>query len=189
MGSIVGKRGGLRSVAFPMVCVCLVAAAGGAAAEDVAAEAAPFRVRVPYIEAARALERALQAADQRLAEPACLEVLTDFRDASARTLEEALGANGVSARAYLRWIVFAQDRGSKACMTNGTVAATEPGSRVVFVCPRSFAEMARSDPDRAEATVIHEMLHSLGLGENPPSSKEITKRVLLRCASSQRQAQ
>jgi hypothetical protein len=29
--------------------------------------------------------------------------------------------------------------------------------------------------------VIHEMLHSLGLGENPPSSREITKQVTARC--------
>jgi hypothetical protein len=31
------------------------------------------------------------------------------------------------------------------------------------------------------AVIIHEMLHSLGLGENPPSSKEITLRVMQRC--------
>jgi hypothetical protein len=29
--------------------------------------------------------------------------------------------------------------------------------------------------------VIHEFLHSLGLGENPPSNVEITKQVLTRC--------
>jgi hypothetical protein len=33
----------------------------------------------------------------------------------------------------------------------------------------------------AEAVIIHEMLHTLGLGENPPSSTEITFRVLNRC--------
>jgi hypothetical protein len=33
----------------------------------------------------------------------------------------------------------------------------------------------------AEALVIHEMLHSLGLGENPPPSDEITARVRARC--------
>ena len=79
--------------------------------------------------------------------------------------------------------MFAQDQGSKACRTKGTVAVTEPGSRVVFICARSFLEMALSAPERAEATVIHEMLHSLGLGENPPSSNEITERVLSRCVS------
>jgi len=29
--------------------------------------------------------------------------------------------------------------------------------------------------------IIHEMLHTLGLGENPPSSREITQRVNERC--------
>jgi hypothetical protein len=29
--------------------------------------------------------------------------------------------------------------------------------------------------------VIHEMLHTLGLGENPPSTFEITERVKQRC--------
>jgi hypothetical protein len=29
--------------------------------------------------------------------------------------------------------------------------------------------------------VIHEMLHTLGLGEDPPSSFEITERVRRRC--------
>jgi hypothetical protein len=29
--------------------------------------------------------------------------------------------------------------------------------------------------------VIHEMLHTLGLGENPPSTFEITARVRDRC--------
>ncbi len=177
MGSIGRKRRGLWSV----VIGCIVAPSWGAAAEDAVAEAARFRVRMPHIEAAQALKRALNAADRRLAEPSCLEVLTDFSDATGRTLKEALDASEASARTYLKWIVFAQDQGSSACKTQATVAVTEPGSRVVFICARAFLAMARADPDRAEATVIHEMLHSLGLGENPPRSKEITERVLSRC--------
>jgi hypothetical protein len=35
----------------------------------------------------------------------------------------------------------------------------------------------------AEVYVIHEMLHTLGLGENPPSSQEITQAVVKRCAN------
>jgi hypothetical protein len=33
----------------------------------------------------------------------------------------------------------------------------------------------------AEAILIHEILHTLGLGENPPSSAEITRQVWRRC--------
>lgn len=37
-------------------------------------------------------------------------------------------------------------------------------------------------PQRAELVVLHEALHTLGLGENPPGSLEITQRVGDRCA-------
>jgi hypothetical protein len=29
--------------------------------------------------------------------------------------------------------------------------------------------------------IIHEMMHTLGLGENPPTTFEITERVMARC--------
>jgi hypothetical protein len=140
-------------------------------------------VRVPDGETAHALRRALVGADRRLAEPRCLEVLTDFTDTAGRTLKEVLDAHGVSAQTYLRWIVFSDGRSPGACSSKGTVAVTAPGSRVVFICPRAFVEAVRGTPEDAEATLIHEMLHTLGLGENPPSTRAITKRVLARCAS------
>ena len=57
---------------------------------------------------------------------------------------------------------------------------TLPGSKVVYVCPEQFRKVSRQ-PRKAQATVIHELLHTLGLGENPPSSREITRRVIERC--------
>jgi len=54
------------------------------------------------------------------------------------------------------------------------------GTPRVFVC-RSFVERQVGDPWTAENMVIHEMLHTLGLEENPPSSREITRRVNDRC--------
>jgi hypothetical protein len=50
------------------------------------------------------------------------------------------------------------------------------------VCP-SLGRLAAAEPGRAEAIVIHEVLHSLGLGENPPSSEDITAAVERRCRS------
>jgi hypothetical protein len=54
----------------------------------------------------------------------------------------------------------------------------------VFVC-RTFAEVQLRQPGVAESMVIHEILHTLGLGENPmpgqPTSIEITQRVEARC--------
>ena len=38
------------------------------------------------------------------------------------------------------------------------------------------------DPIRKSAVVLHETLHTLGLGENPPSSAVITQRVIWSCA-------
>jgi len=163
--------------------VCSGAASRDAAAADNALETAPFRVRVPNNEVAQAVTRALAGADRLLAEPACQEVLTDFHDASGRTLKEVLDGNDVSARAYLRWVVFSDGRGLKACSSKASLAVTEPGSRVVFICPTPFVEAAGGNPDDVEATLIHEMLHSLGLGENPPSSRDITRRVRARCGS------
>jgi hypothetical protein len=166
-----------------MTWVCSVAASRDAGAADDTPEAAPFRVRVPHNDVAQAVKRALAGADRLLAEPACLEVLTDFRDASGRTLKEVLDRSDVSARGYLRWIVFSDGRGLKACSNKASLAVTEPGSRVVFICPTAFVEAAWGNPEEAEATLIHEMLHSLGLGENPPRSREITERVRVRCGS------
>jgi hypothetical protein len=183
VGSIGREWGGLWSVAFFMTSVCSVAASRDAEAADNTPEAAPFRARVPNNEVAQAVTRALAGADRLLAEPACQEVLTDFRDASARTLKEVLDGSDVSARGYLRWIVFSDGRGLKACSSKATLAVTEPGSRVVFICPTAFVEVMSGSPEEAEATLIHEMLHSLGLGENPPRSREITERVRVRCGS------
>jgi hypothetical protein len=47
----------------------------------------------------------------------------------------------------------------------------------VRVCP----QVARQDGVTVELVLIHELLHSLGLGENPPSSAEITRQVTKRC--------
>ena len=48
---------------------------------------------------------------------------------------------------------------------------------MIRVCP----QMARQRPDHAEIVVLHEMLHSLGLRENPRRSAEITRQVEARC--------
>ena len=48
----------------------------------------------------------------------------------------------------------------------------------MFVCGTSFRRLSQGE--RANA-LIHEMLHTLGLRENPPGSAEITRRVAERC--------
>jgi TolB-like protein/DNA-binding winged helix-turn-helix (wHTH) protein/Tfp pilus assembly protein PilF len=68
----------------------------------------------------------------------------------------------------------------ESCTAGLTYAFTTPGSRVIFVCGPQFM---RAFPTLAEEVVIHEVLHSLGLGENPPSSREITAQVRERCGT------
>jgi hypothetical protein len=52
---------------------------------------------------------------------------------------------------------------------------------VVRVCVDELKRIWQKDKQYTTAALIHEMLHSLGLGENPPSSNEITARVLQMC--------
>src|SRR5260370_34447302 len=54
-----------------------------------------------------ALRRAVMGARQRLAQPECQQVVSEFKDASGRTLQERLDAQGQTAASHLRLIVFA----------------------------------------------------------------------------------
>jgi hypothetical protein len=84
--------------------------------------------------------------------------------------------------AYLARLVLRQGeipRGSGRCASAGAAAFTAGGA-AVFVCETSFRTLSRGA--RANA-LIHEMLHTLGLRENPPSSAEISRRVAERCGS------
>src|SRR5262249_21796735 len=123
MGSKSRTRGGYP-FALLFSLVSAVAAASGARAAESAPEETPFRVKGLHGDAAWAVKRVLTAADALLAEPTCQQVLTDFRDASGRTLKEVLDEHDVSARTYLRWISFSDGRDTKACRTTATLAAT-----------------------------------------------------------------
>jgi hypothetical protein len=118
----------------------------------------------------------------RLGEPECGQVLTDFADASGRSLRANLDASTSSIDDYLfRWVWFVDEDASPQCRTSDATAAyTGVGDRVVRVCPAQFLRLA-ADPAAADVVIIHEMLHTLGLAENPPSSAEITRAVERRC--------
>jgi hypothetical protein len=61
------------------------------------------------------------------------------------------------------------------------LAVTTVGSRVIYLCSARFRAVAEKNGAYVEAAIIHEALHALGLGENPPTSELITERVLARC--------
>jgi hypothetical protein len=159
--------------------VCLVGGAGahaGAADRGPAARTpAPRAVledEIPDLKWARGRAR------ERLGRPECLAVLTDFKTVTGQRLDEVLRASGRTAQEQLDLLVFESGLGRSLCDRRVSVAFTQIHSPVVAICLRPFTLLRRAEQD---AVLIHEMLHSLGLGENPPESVAITAQVLKRC--------
>jgi hypothetical protein len=113
--------------------------------------------------------------------PQCQELLSEFADERGRPLSVRLTELGVTSGEYLRLVIFEDGTDQSRCRQSGILAFTARGSRVIYLCGRDFMRAAQREPREVRAVIIHEMLHSLGLGENPPSSKEITRRVKERC--------
>ena len=140
---------------------------------------AAFRVLVPAGRG-EVVHGRLAGARHRLAQPRCGSVLTEFSDAAGQPLEQRLRELGFTPQGYLSQVLFEDGSGVRPCASSKVLAVTNPGSRVVFLCPE-FVQVARRDPVEAELVLIHEVLHTLGLEEGPPSSQEITGRVEKRC--------
>jgi hypothetical protein len=133
---------------------------------------------------ARAVDSARTGALSRLESAECRKVFTDFTDAQGRTLQQNLEEWGASPAEYIGLIPFVDGSSQALCRRTKTALAASPGVRRVFVC-KTFADFALRQPTIAESMVIHEILHTLGLGESPqrgaPTSLEITQRVEARC--------
>jgi hypothetical protein len=131
------------------------------------------------------VERARAGAAKRLLDPQCLAILDEFKDANGDTLRRKLDGLGLTASGYLRQVPFVDGSGLRSCRPEGVLMVASPGRATVYVCPAgSVSRLSREairHPPRAEFALIHEMLHTLGLGENPPSSEHITRRVERRC--------
>jgi hypothetical protein len=138
-----------------------------------------FRHRLAPDVAAR-VEPVVLAAAQRFAAPECSQLLDDFADARGRLLRERLSVLAADPEAYVGLVVFVDGRNYRACQRSAVIAVTNPGTRIVGLCP-AFYRAVRNDRGLAEGIVIHETLHTLGLEENPPSSREINERVFQRC--------
>jgi len=126
---------------------------------------------------------AVTLALKKLADPRCQRIFTDFRDRSGHPLQRQLDSLGRTGADFLRILRFANGVGLLPCQSRGVLAATTPLSHVIFLCGVQFFERQRLDPELGAALVIHESLHSLGLGENPPASNEITMGVTARCGA------
>jgi len=130
--------------------------------------------------AALDVSRAVRDARHRLEEPGCQRLLDEFTDRDGRPLRERLGTS--TPYTYLAQLVLREGeipRGSGHCASPGAAAFTVDGA-AVFVCGTGFRKLG---PGARANALIHEMLHTLGLRENPPSSAEITRRVTALCGT------
>ena len=133
---------------------------------------------------ARAVDSARTGALQRLESEECRKVFTDFTDAQGRSLQQNLEEWSPSPAEYIGLIPFVDGSSQALCRKTKTALVASPGVRRVYVC-KTFAEVQLRQPGVAESMVIHEILHTLGLGKAPmpgqPTSIEITQRVEARC--------
>ena len=162
-----------------MTCVLSAAAAlPGAVKQD--AERWPKVLIVDPV-TRDATRQALDAAARWLSAAQCERLFSEYRDADGQPLDARLRQLQSTPADYLRLVYFHDGELHRACQRHGTLAFTEVGSRVVYLCGRDFARAWNKDMRETVATLIHEILHSLGLGENPPTPREITYRVMKLC--------
>src|SRR5262245_26351858 len=128
-----------------------------------------------------AVLRAVEGATRRLARPGCQEVFSDFADEKGQALSTKLTALGTSPAEALDLLRFVDNRRAPQCGGGARLAFTQTGSRLIHICGREFTDWSIKNPALTEIIVIHESLHAVGLGENPPTSEAITERVAMRC--------
>lgn len=142
------------------------------------------RMKVPAGLGQIMLRGAIQGAARLLADPDCQQLLTDFSDARGNRLAANLQASGQTAADYLQNLSFVDASGQPPCTKYDVIAAfTSAHSRTIYVCGSRFENpyFGLNGP-YGEMVIIHEMLHSLGLEENPPTSRDITARIRKRCS-------
>jgi hypothetical protein len=100
----------------------------------------------------------------------CRALLTELRDADGRPLTAKLESTGQTPAEHLAGVYFVVGDERRCRADDATTAFTVPGSRVVHVCVDRFAERFAVKTRDGELLILHELLHTLGLRENPPSS-------------------
>ena len=127
------------------------------------------------------VQYALLGAKKRLEHAACAELLAEFHasDGLPLTAHVLLAPTD-----YLSTLWFVDGDDDRRCRTTAApIAFTAPGHPVIFVCGSHFARKYLQNQRYAEILLIHEMLHTAGLGENPPTSNQISGVAMARCGS------
>jgi hypothetical protein len=168
-----------RSIVIHLIAVASVGWLGSTTAAQVRTEKWHL-IRLQDPRARHATIRAIEAAAARLENDDCRKVLTDFRTGNGATLADQLSSLNVDIPTYFAMITFVDESRDRLC-SSGVLLFTSPGSRVVRVCGDELKRISAQRPQYIVASVIHEILHTLGLGETPPSPGEITARVVARC--------
>ena len=153
--------------------------------------APPPAAHSPHIhltdEARTVMETLMTGARPRLTRAECRELFTDFVDRDGHTLATILARSGRTPGQYLGDLYFVDASTSAQCRSDQVrIAFTAPKSRVVYLCSRRLGAYFAKKTSAGEILLIHELLHTLGLGENPPTSVQITDRVWKRCGSPER---
>lgn len=149
--------------------------------------AGPARAQTPVLlafvegDTQFAVRRAAEGAAARLARPGCPEVFNDFTDATGRPLSTVLAAKEKRPAEAFGGLRFFDDGAAPQCRAGITLAFTQIGSPVIRICSLQFRDRSTWNRTGVEMILIHEFLHTLGLAENPPTSREITIRVAARC--------
>lgn len=161
-----------------LVCACLMGFSGViTAANDPAAGAKNYTSGIANVY----VQQAIGAAVRDLEDDKCTKIFDDFTTPDGTPLRARLREFGATPQEYLRsWIWFLDGSGDAACRRTSAAAYTRRLGRIVYVCSTRVAAGSRSIQN-GDIIILHEMLHSLGLGENPPSPDEITRRVQKRC--------
>jgi hypothetical protein len=180
MGGLGRWRGRLRACGTWAALACLAARVAGQTRADTSRReeaAIVSKVRIADDRTGGYVRRALANARARLADPVCRQLFSEFADPSGRPLQDSLDALQQQPQDYLETLFFYDGSGLPDCRP-AVAAATTAGSHVVLICAARFVRVPWPE---GEVTLIHEMLHTLGLGENPPTSMEISRRVRMRC--------
>lgn len=168
-------RGASRSAALAALLVPLLAAAPRASAVEGAFPLVDPRLGPLVL-------RTVERAAEKLAAPGCTTLLDEFSDVrTGQPLRATLAGSGREPGDLFASLHFVDADHMVQCRQRKTWAWIPVGSDVVFVCTSRFVSLVKKDEWLAGNVLVHEALHSLGLGENPPSSEEITERVVRRC--------
>jgi hypothetical protein len=161
-----------------LLSILLTAARAAEAVPD--ADAPPLGLRGGNPILRSAFWSASREARRKLRSRRCGEVFEEFRDKTGATLARVLDGQQRTPEDHFARILFYGGDSRDECVNPRTLAFTAPGSRAVFLC-LAFARQAFRDVGYSADILIHEELHTLGLGENPPSSGEITVRIEAAC--------